>query len=374
MNRLSFATIWLLRGYYFFYFAMVGVYVVFLPKILTDLGYSPSEVGIIYAAAPMMRFLLPFVFQHLVELNYKVFVTSLISTLIAVILFWGTINDFWSFLAINILFGAAMGVSLPYVETIALGLLDKTNYGKVRLWGSIGFLTIVLWLGKVLDSANEGLLYLLAMTIMTLVFGVAVGKNNKKTQREGLDSSSFSLVAHAPLWISILIMQISFGGFYSFFTIYETSHGVSLEMSSWLWSFGVICEIAMLYFQGPLLSKSLPNIIKFATLIAACRWMLLYLVPESIPIAFFSQSMHAMTFALYHTAMISYIYSLYAQKRLAQQFYLGIGFGLGGSIGAYLAGIFYGQYLFLFEAIMALLAFAILYLPNNMLNSNETKI
>lgn len=364
MNKISPKSVFLLRGYYFFYFAMVGIYIVYLPKILIDLGYTPTEVGIIYAAAPMMRFLLPFVFQHLVELNYKVFVTSLISTLATVILFWGTIDSFWSFLAINILFGAAMGVSLPYVETIALRLLDKSDYGKARLWGSVGFLAIVLLLGKVLDSANEGLIYLLAMTIMTLVFGIAVGKNDNKKQKETIDTSTFSILAHLPLWFSILLMQVSFGGFYSFFTIYETAHGMSLEMSSWLWGFGVVCEIAMLYFQGPLLKRSLFNIIKFATIITALRWAILYMYSDGVVMAFASQSLHAISFALYHTAMISYIYSLYHQKQLAQQFYLGIGFGLGGSIGAYLAGIFYGDNLFLLESIIATLAFAILFIPN----------
>jgi PPP family 3-phenylpropionic acid transporter len=374
MNRSSFAIVWLLRGYYFFYFAMVGVYIVFLPKILTDLGYSPAEVGIIYAAAPMMRFLLPFVFQHIIELNYKIFAISLFATLIAVIMFWFSIHNFWSYLAVNILFGAAMGISLPYIETIALGILDKTKYGKVRLWGSIGFMLIVIWLGRILDTAEQGLLYLFATALLTLLLGIMVGKSDNKQSYDTEDTSSFSIIAHAPLWLSILLMQISFGGFYSFFTIYETAHGISLEMSSWLWGFGVICEIAMLYFQGPLLKRNLLNIIKFATLVTVFRWLLLYIFPDSIGTAFLSQSMHAISFALYHTAMISYIYSLYTQKRLAQQFFLGIGFGLGGSLGAYLAGIFYGHNLFLLESIIALLAFAVLFLPHKKEMKNASQI
>lgn len=365
MNKSSSLVVWFLRGYYFFYFAMVGVYIVFLPKILIDLSYSPSQVGIIYAAAPMMRFLLPFVFQHIFVLNYKIFAISLFVTLIAVVMFWFSIHDFWNYLAINILFGAAMGVSLPYVETIALGVLDKTKYGKVRLWGSVGFMLIVIWLGRMLDSAEQGIAYLFATAILTLLFGILVGRHDKKQVYVAEDASLFSLISHAPLWISILLLQISFGGFYSFFTIYETAHGTTLEMSSWLWGFGVICEIAMLYFQGPLLKRNLLNIIKFATLVTVFRWLLLYFFPESLTIAFFSQSLHAISFALYHTAMISYIYSLYPQKRLAQQFYLGIGFGLGGSLGAYLAGLFYGHNLFLFEALVALLAFLVLLIPHN---------
>ncbi len=65
-------------------------------------------------------------------------------------------------------------------------------------------------------------------------------------------------------------------------------------------------------------------------------------------------------FALYHTAVITYIFTLYRQKRLAQQFVLGIGFGLGGAVGAVIAGRVYGEYMFLIEAIIALLSFLVL--------------
>ncbi len=71
---------------------------------------------------------------------------------------------------------------------------------------------------------------------------------------------------------------------------------------------------------------------------------------------FISQSLHAITFALYHTASISYVFSLYTQKKLAQQFFLGIAFGLGGSVGALLAGKIYGESMFLIEALIAILS------------------
>ena len=45
--------------FYFFYFATVGVYVIFLPKVLNDIGYSTADIGILLALAPLMRFLTP---------------------------------------------------------------------------------------------------------------------------------------------------------------------------------------------------------------------------------------------------------------------------------------------------------------------------
>jgi len=352
----------LLSAFYFFYFALIGVYVIFMPKVLLDLGYDAVEVGIIYAAAPFMRFLLPFIFRHFIALTPKVYLSALGLSFLATMLFWGTIDNFWLYLTANLLFGGAMGISLPYVETIALAVLSKSHYGKVRLWGSLGFMGIALWLGKVLDVPFEALYYLSAVTFLTFIFGTALIRYDTTTHTSAQEDASFSLSKYWAFWVSVFLMQVGFGGFYNFFTIYETSHGISLEMTSWMWSFGVICEIVMLYFQGPLLQRNLLNILQLATLVTAGRWLILYLFPDSVMITFASQSLHAVSFALYHTAAITYVFSLYTQKKLAQQFFLGIAFGLGGSVGAVLSGQIYGEYLFLIESGITFIAFVVLYI------------
>ena len=87
---------------------------------------------------------------------------------------------------------------------------------------------------------------------------------------------------------------------------------------------------------------------------------MLYLYPDNLYVAYFTQSIHAISFGLYHSAVIIYLYLLYSNKKLAQQFMLGVAYGLGGFIGAIIAGYTYGEYLFLFSAIIALMAFLIL--------------
>lgn len=352
----------LLSAFYLFYFALVGVYVIFMPKALVDLGYDAYEVGVIYAAAPFMRFLLPFIFKHFIPLNSRIYAAALVMTLTGTLLFHLSIERFWLYLGANLLFGGAMGVTLPFVETIALSTLSKSHYGKVRLWGSLGFMGIALWLGKVLQSPYDTLHYLSVTTFFTMLFGLALIRYDRTEHALQESDDSFSLRRYWAFWVSVFLMQVGFGGFYNFFTIYETAHGVSLEVTSWMWSFGVICEVAMLYFQGPLLQKNLLKILQFATLVTAGRWMMLYLFPDSIPLTFASQSLHAISFALYHTAAITYVFSLYSQKKLAQQFFLGIAFGLGGSVGAVLSGRSYGEYLFFIESLITFVAFAVLLL------------
>ena len=346
-----------LSFFYFAYFAMVGIYVIFIPKLLLDFDYTKVEVGIIYAVAPFMRFLLPYAFKYLFRLTHKIYLFALAVTLLSTLVFIQTVEEFWFYLFANLFFGASMGIVLPFVETISLQNVSKKEYGKIRLWGSIGFVAVALGLGN-MSSSTEYILYYLATTaLLTSLFGYLALEYDREVENQEQESDkSFSLVLFWAFWSSIFLMQVAFGGFYNFFTIYELEQGLSLSLVTFMWTFGVLCEIVMLYFQGALLQRNLLTLLQVATFITAFRWLLLYLFAESTIITFASQSLHAISFALYHTAGISYVFSLYSQKKLAQQFFLGMGFGLGGTVGSLIAGRYYGESLFLIEAVITFVA------------------
>lgn len=353
-----------LSSFYFFYFAAVGVYVIFLPKVLLDIGYSPTNIGIVLALAPLMRFLTPFLFLKHIKLDQKLFKLVLLLSVLSASLFYITIESFYLFMLNNALLGVCLSLLLPYIELIAIKELQN-SYGKSRLYGSIGFMLVGLVLAKYLTVPEIALHYYLIATVLTAFFALTLLKYDDVELSSTQDDEKFSLLKYWPFWVSLFLMQVSFGGFYNFFTIYETNNGISLEMTSYLWAFGVICEVLIFYYQAPLLKRNLLMMIKFSILITAFRWFLLYAFPESLTISFFSQSLHAFSFGLFHSAVILYLYSLYSNKKLAQQFMLGIAYGLGGFLGAIISGQFYGEFLFLYSSGIALLAYFSLYYMKN---------
>lgn len=350
-----------LSAFYFFYFAAVGVYVIFLPKVLHDLGYSTFQIGIIFALAPLMRFATPFLFLKHINLNQTVFKTALFLSVFCSISFYMTIESFYLFMINNAILGASLSLILPYLEVNAVKILGKDKYGKSRLYGSIGFTIIALLLGQFLSNPYIAIHYYLIVNVLTVIFALLLLKYDDVSHDESITNEPFSFFKYWPFWVSLFFMQLSFGGFYNFFTIYETEHGISLEMTSYLWSFGVLCEIVLLYFQAPLLKRNLLNVIKFSIAITILRWYLLFLFPENLTLVFFTQSIHAFSFGLYHSSVIIYLYSLYENKKLAQQFMYGVAYGLGGFLGALLAGWLYGDYLFLYSAIFSLFSFVFLF-------------
>lgn len=351
----------LIASFYFFYFALIGVHIIFVPKILSQVGYTPMQIGIIFASAPLVRFAIPFLFLKGLRLSQKTFFWALGLMGLSAIGFYGALEHFWPLLIINILFGIGIALVLPYIEVIALERIGRERYGRIRLFGSLGFIAVSLVLVRFLSSPYVGIDFLIAMAMVTLIFGALIGIHRHSSSSDECEKSDelcrFSIRSHIPLWIGFFLMQVSFGPFYNFFTIYTTAHGISLDTTVWLWSFGVVAEILMFYFQGPLLRGNLPRLLQFTALITALRWMIVALFPDSTPLLFAAQSLHAFSFALFHTTAIALLFELYHAKRLSQQFFFGISYGLGGFIGAIGAGALYQYappFLFVGGAVMAL--------------------
>lgn len=342
----------LISTFYFFYFALIGVHIIFVPKILSMVHYDPVQIGTIFASAPLVRFAIPFLFVRGFRLDQKTFYAALGLMMAGAAGFYPALEDFWSLLATNILFGIGIALVLPYIEVIALEEIGKERYGRIRLFGSIGFIAVSLILVDYLADPYTGIAFLIVLAAITLICAVLIARR----QHHGTPASplseqpNFSIFGHPYLWIGFFLMQVSFGPFYNFFTIYTTDHGVSLQTTVWLWSFGVVAEIVMFYFQAPLLRRNLFAIVQLSAFITAFRWLMVALFPDSVPILFAAQSLHAFSFALFHSAAIAILFSLYERKRLAQQFFFGISYGLGGFIGAMGAGVlyqFFPPYLFI---------------------------
>jgi PPP family 3-phenylpropionic acid transporter len=348
--------------FYFFYFGIIGIYIIFLPKVLSLIEYSSSDIGIILSAAPLIRFLLPFAFVKGFKHNRKSFNVALVIMIFSSISFYFSLHSFYPLVFSNIGLGIGMSLTLPYIEVIALTILKKERYGKIRLFGSVGFILVALVLVRYLSSAEVAIYYLISFVFATAIFAFILAKIDATTKKKHIDTThnTISLLRDWKLWFSLMLIQVSFGAFYNFFTIYETNYGISLDMTINLWVFGVIVEIIMLFFQGKLFHYNLITLLQITIFSAVIRWFLVFLFPQNIVLLFVAQSLHALSFALFYSVAISYLHQIYTNKVLAQQFFSGITFGFGGLVGAFSFGYlyeWYPSYIFLVASAIALVSF-----------------
>ena len=186
-----------LSAFYFFYFAAVGVYVIFLPKALLDIGYSPSEIGILLALAPLMRFATPFLFLKHITLNQNIFKGTLVLSVITSFLFYFTIENFYLFIINNALLGVCISILLPYMEVISIKELGN-RYGKSRLYGSIGFMLISLVVAKVLTDASVVVDFYFGTIVLTAIFAYMLLDYDVDNHESTASDEKFSLLKYWP--------------------------------------------------------------------------------------------------------------------------------------------------------------------------------
>ena len=339
-----------LSFFYFLFFALIGDYVIFMPKLFSQY-FTPAKIGIIFAMLPIARFLTPFVFIKK-SLNKKDYILSIIVAFFASLLILS--KNFYLILFSFFLIGASFAVLFPYIESIAIEKLS-TKYGRARVTGSIGFMLY----GIIFSYINiNHLIYFIILMFFTglSAFYFKEDKIIKKTP-----PSKPEFFKDYKFWLGLIFMQISFGGFYNFFTIYLIKHGINKEYVGWLWGIGVMAEIIVFLTAHNFLHKLKPiKWIKISIFLTSIRWLILFLFANSLILIAASQLLHAFSFAIFHTSALLYINKTYKNKTLAQQFYAGIGYGLAAFLGSIISGFLYGENLFLYESLIALFGFLIM--------------
>ncbi len=139
-----------------------------------------------------------------------------------------------------------------------------------------------------------------------------------------------------------LLLQISHGPYYTFFSIFLENYGYSKTAIGWLWALGVFAEIGVFLVAHLLFSWfNVRTLAVSCLVIAAVRWYLTGAYPQSLPLILLAQLGHAATFGVFHAIAIYLIHRYFNAQASGQgqAMYSAFSFGVGGALGAYLSGM-----------------------------------
>lgn len=345
---------------------------------LDHLGFSAKEIGQLMAIFLFTKVLAPNVWATLADYMAAKYGSSLgilkFATLATVIIYVSLyfVDGFWSVAAVMLGYCVFWNASLPQLEAATLNhLSDKRAYGKVRVWGSLGFIVTVVGVGRLLDvTGPSGILEAGGLALLLLFFASLLmtgGRGRVKTAlKVDLNSNKVNVRELLNTRVIILLvlcffMQLSHAPLQTFMSLYLTEYGYSNTQIGLLWAVGVVFEIGVFLVAHRLTSHfKLSNLLTFTFFVAAIRWILVATFPEIPVVVFLTQAMHAITFGLYHAVMIQLIDRLFVGRYQirGQALYSSITFGLGGAIGSYTSGYIWSdlgkQELFLVSGILML--------------------
>jgi len=344
-----------LSSNYFFYFAILGLVSPYLSVFLDAKGFTSTELGEIFAIITATKIVAPSLWAVLADKTGQQLLIIRLGALFAlssfILLFW--LSSYWPISFALALFSLFWTAVLPQLEVLTLNSVRRSSkiYARIRLWGSIGFIVLALIAGQVMEYfpiesftfsfTLMGSLILLLLLVSTLTIKPQHGLNKNKQAPIAIRAKLFES-RFVVFFIAGILLQISFGPYYGFFALFLRDLSYSGFAIGLLISLGVVAEIMVFIYAGAFFKTfTLKKLLVFSLVITALRWYLVALFADSVWVLLLTQVIHAASFGLYHSASMLFISEHFSacQQSRGQAVYLGGVYGLGGAVGAYLAGI-----------------------------------
>jgi len=368
-----------LSSFYFFYFTVFGILVPFSGLYYEFLGFNAIQIGQLSAVFVVTKIVSPNLFGWVSDkTGLKMFWVKLCSFLtFAFLILFAVQDDFYWILLSVFLFSFFFHSTLPIFESYTFTALkkaniDKSGYGKIRLWGSVGFVFAVIVAGWLFDKFSIAYFAWFVVGFAVAVWlGVLFLKEDKVTHAPVEEIKFFYIVKQpaviALLMVSLLI-QFSHGSYYGFYSIFLSDAGYTKTAIALFWAVGVVAEIAVFLYMTPLFNKfSAKRVLIISLWLTLLRWLLIPFAIENEVLLFLAQLLHAASYGLFHAAAIYLIDQAFIGKvqNRGQAIYASLSHGLGGALGLLLAGVVWFRYganiSFLINAFLVVFALIIEY-------------
>ncbi len=341
---------WRLSGFYFFYFAFVGAMSPFWGLYLQSLAFNAFQIGVLMSLLQVMRIFAPNIWGHIADRTGRRTAIVQIAAIGSVLVFAGvfTGNGFWWLFAVMAALSFFWSASLPLVEAMTLSHLGERSdaYGRIRLWGSVGFIAMVVGLGHAFDHVSIGWLPWAVLAVMLGIVAFARVIPEAEILPHAGDHIPVWAVLRRPEVASLLaacmLMAVTHGPYYTFYSIYLVDHGYGKSTVGWLWALGVLCEIGVFLAIPRIFARVTPRKLILASFaLAVLRFLLIAWGVESAWLVWGAQTLHAFTFGTFHAAAVALIHAHFRGRHQArgQALYTSLSYGIGGTVGGLASGL-----------------------------------
>lgn len=340
---------WRLSGFYFFYFAALGALVPYWSLYLKSLGFSEVKIGELFAIIMATKIIAPNIWGWIADRTGQRMRIVRIASLLSAVCFAGVFlnSGYWWLVVVMATFSFFWNASLPQFEVTTMNHLRELThrYSSIRLWGSVGFIVVVVGMGLLLERSS---INILPVVLLILFTGIWLNSLLVPEQAAG-----HLPVTHEPLRkilarknvIALLfvcfLVQASHGPYYTFYSLYLEDNGYTRSFIGGLWAVSVLAEIGVFLVMHRLMPRFGPrNLFLVALSLTTIRWLMIAEFIDSLSLLIIAQLLHAASFGIIHAVAIHFIHKYFTGRHQGkgQALYSSISFGAGGAIGSLYGG------------------------------------
>jgi PPP family 3-phenylpropionic acid transporter len=296
-----------------------GVQLPFLPLWLQDRGLDAASIGLVVAAMTAIRIIaIPagtYLADRLGGRRRIVVVSTTLS--FACYLVLAFMPDFWPILVTAIVAAALFAPVAPLTEVLAItgSTHHGIDYGRIRLWASLSFLTGSLLSGALLEIVPVSMVIGLIAGAQGLgclaAFLLPADPGQPETQVKPVRAGEVVTVVTGGTFLVFLLAtglgQASHGFLYAFGSVYFDHLGYGKLTIGALWAAGVLAEVTMFAFSNRFFARfGARRLMAIGVGCGLVRWCIIGLAPP-LPIVFAAMLLHAGSFGLTHLGTMHYI-------------------------------------------------------------------
>lgn len=371
---------WRLSALYASYFAVVGMVMPYFGLFLNERGLTGQEIGWVMSAMFLARIIGPNFWAWCSDKTGQRLRWVQLGALLSLVTFSGI---YWAqglslLLVVIVLFGFFWNAILAQMEVLTLGYLAQKpeTYGNVRLWGSVGFVIAVAGLGIWFESFSTTTLptWVVLGALAIFISSISLPPEVNRPSKSSLASFKRQLLSWPVVgfFIAQILLQMSHGPYYTFFSLYLQDFDYSSTMVGFFWALGVVVEVGFFMIAHHLIRHySVNRLMMIALLLTVIRWLLIATCAQWLPVLLLAQALHAASFAATHAAAIEWLRQNFSSslQGQGQALYSAAAYGVGGAVGAALSGWLWEMdhsAVFLMAALAAFLSFVITWASNQM--------
>lgn len=332
------------------YFAAIGLFNPYAPLWFQSLGFSTLVIGAIVSLQSWTRVLAPYAWGWLGDHGGKRVELIRLAALGAVLSALGLLGVEAAVpvaLVTSLLFLANGGVVPLYEAVLAQllsggdGSIDPARYGRVRVWGSVGFIASVVLFGALLEWVGIAVFpyFVAVMNALMLAAALRLPSTREEAHHDAPAPAVLPLLrrpAVAWFFASVFFTVLAHTSLYAFFSLYLVQLGYGKTAVGALWAVAVAAEIAFFWSQGrwfPALRPpawlqvvALATALRFAAIAGGGAWAAVLVL---------AQLLHAVTFAAHHAACIALVHRHFPGRARGrgQALYTTLGYGIPGVLG-----------------------------------------
>lgn len=344
----------LLKGHNFLFFGLLALFIPFLPVFLKGQGLTTSEVGLIIGAGGFVTIIAQPLWGMISDKRKtlrKVMLLLILMTAVCGFLLFN-MSSFWSLVIVAMLGYFFLMPLDPLTESLNYTMTEAagTSYGSVRTYGALGYAVLSLIVGYVMKWFGMNSISILFVLLGIICFAIMWKLPDAPTTSTPvtIDGLKKILTNKEMILFLILIFISSIPARMNdtFLGIHINTLGGDSSLVGIAFFISAATEILVFALSIWWLRKGKELlIITFAIFCYALRFYLSGLVESPILLTLI-QLLQMLTFPIYYTAAIQYLYQIVPREwRATGQTVLALlFFGISGIISSSAGGFIYNVY------------------------------